>query len=149
MDAHAPSEYAMHAHGAVFAEVKVDPDLGQMRVTRVVRLRCRSHHQSGCAKPVLWRHDLGPFVCVARAGRRGSAVRPTDERQSAEYRVPVNADVPSLEAILVEEHDPHVNALGIKVSARSALPASRAPSLTPSGTLREFACANSRSRSIA
>ena len=36
MDAHAQSEYAMHAHGAVFAEVKVDPDLGQMRVTRVV-----------------------------------------------------------------------------------------------------------------
>jgi xanthine dehydrogenase YagR molybdenum-binding subunit len=31
----------------------------------------------------------------------------------AEY-LPVNADVPSLEAILVEEHDPHVNALGIK-----------------------------------
>ena len=28
--------YAMHAHGAVFAEVKVDPDLGQIRVTRVV-----------------------------------------------------------------------------------------------------------------
>jgi xanthine dehydrogenase YagR molybdenum-binding subunit len=32
----------------------------------------------------------------------------------AEYHVPVNADVPSLDAILVEEHDPHVNALGIK-----------------------------------
>jgi xanthine dehydrogenase YagR molybdenum-binding subunit len=32
----------------------------------------------------------------------------------AEYHVPVKADVPSLEAILVEEHDPHVNALGIK-----------------------------------
>jgi xanthine dehydrogenase YagR molybdenum-binding subunit len=32
----------------------------------------------------------------------------------AEYHIPVNADVPSLEAILVEEHDPHVNALGIK-----------------------------------
>ena len=26
----------------------------------------------------------------------------------------MNADVPPLEAILVEEHDPHVNALGIK-----------------------------------
>ena len=26
----------MHAHGAVFAEVKVDPDLGQVRVTRLV-----------------------------------------------------------------------------------------------------------------
>jgi xanthine dehydrogenase YagR molybdenum-binding subunit len=32
----------------------------------------------------------------------------------AEYHIPVNADVSSLEAILVEEHDPHVNALGIK-----------------------------------
>ena len=32
----------------------------------------------------------------------------------AEYHIPVNADVPSIEAILVEEHDPHVNALGIK-----------------------------------
>src|SRR5580704_11390789 len=30
------STYAMYAHGAVFAEVKVDPDLGQMRATRVV-----------------------------------------------------------------------------------------------------------------
>ena len=26
----------------------------------------------------------------------------------------VNADVPSLEAIIVEEHDPHVNPLGVK-----------------------------------
>ena len=32
----------------------------------------------------------------------------------AEYRIPVNADVLGLEAIMVTEHDPHVNALGIK-----------------------------------
>jgi xanthine dehydrogenase YagR molybdenum-binding subunit len=32
----------------------------------------------------------------------------------AEYHIPVNADVPSLEALLIDEHDPHVNALGIK-----------------------------------
>jgi xanthine dehydrogenase YagR molybdenum-binding subunit len=32
----------------------------------------------------------------------------------AEYHIPVNADVPSVEAIIVEENDPHVNALGIK-----------------------------------
>jgi len=32
----------------------------------------------------------------------------------AEYHIPVNADVPSLEALLIEEHDPYVNALGIK-----------------------------------
>jgi xanthine dehydrogenase YagR molybdenum-binding subunit len=32
----------------------------------------------------------------------------------AEYHVPVNADVPSLEAILVPEEDAYVNPLGVK-----------------------------------
>jgi xanthine dehydrogenase YagR molybdenum-binding subunit len=32
----------------------------------------------------------------------------------AEYHVPVNADVPPMEALMIEEHDPHVNTLGIK-----------------------------------
>ena len=32
----------------------------------------------------------------------------------AGYHVPVNADVPSLEALLVHEDDPYVNALGVK-----------------------------------
>ena len=32
----AQSGYAMYAHGAVFAEVKVDPELGQVRATRLV-----------------------------------------------------------------------------------------------------------------
>jgi xanthine dehydrogenase YagR molybdenum-binding subunit len=30
------------------------------------------------------------------------------------HHVPVNADVPSVEALMIEERDPHVNALGIK-----------------------------------
>ena len=35
-DPFAEKPYAMYAHGAVFAEVKVDPDLGQVRATRLV-----------------------------------------------------------------------------------------------------------------
>jgi Molybdopterin-binding domain of aldehyde dehydrogenase len=35
-DPFAEKPYAMHAHGAVFAEVKVDPELGQVRATRLV-----------------------------------------------------------------------------------------------------------------
>ena len=66
--------YAMHAHGAVFAEVKVDPDLGQMRVTRAGRrLRRGTDHQSAHgAQPALRRHDLGRVVRAARAGGHGS-----------------------------------------------------------------------------
>ena len=60
----AQSTYAMHAHGAVFAEVKVDPDLGQMRVTRCGRrLRRGTDHQSSFgAQPALRRNDLGRVV---------------------------------------------------------------------------------------
>ena len=32
----------------------------------------------------------------------------------AEYHVPVNADAPSVEAILIHEDDSHINALGVK-----------------------------------
>ena len=116
MEAHAQSDYAMHAHGAVFAEVKVDPDLGQMRVTRVVgafaagriinpRL-VKSQYYGGMVWGVSFAlHEQA--IMDPRSGRLMNA-------NLAEYHVPVNVDVPSLEAILVEEHDPHVNALGIK-----------------------------------
>jgi xanthine dehydrogenase YagR molybdenum-binding subunit len=32
----------------------------------------------------------------------------------AECRIPVNGDVPPMEALMIDEHDLHVNALGIK-----------------------------------
>jgi xanthine dehydrogenase YagR molybdenum-binding subunit len=32
----------------------------------------------------------------------------------ADYHVPVNADIPAMEALMIDEHDPHVNPLGIK-----------------------------------
>jgi xanthine dehydrogenase YagR molybdenum-binding subunit len=108
--------YSMHAHGAVFAEVKVDPELGQIRTTRLVgafaagtiinpRL-VQSQYYGGMIWGVSFAlHEQA--VLDQRSGRVMNA-------NLAEYHVPVNADVPSLEAILVEEHDPHVNALGIK-----------------------------------
>ena len=92
MDRVAQSAYSMHSHGAVFAEVKVDPDLGQIRVpassarsppARIINPRMvRSQH--------LRRHDLGHLVRPARAVRHGSAVRPTMNANLAEYHVPVN-----------------------------------------------------------
>ncbi len=106
----------MHAHGAVFAEVTVDPDLGQIRATRLVgafaagriinpRL-VRSQYYGG----MIWGVSFALHEQAVMDPRTG---RPMNAN-FAEYHVPVNADVPSLEAILVEEEDPHVNPLGIK-----------------------------------
>ena len=108
--------YAMHAHGAVFAEVKVDPDLGQIRVTRLVgafaagrvvnpRL-VTSQYYGG----MIWGLSLALHEHAQADPRSGRLMN----ANLAEYHVPVNADLPSMQAILVDEKDPHVNPLGIK-----------------------------------
>jgi xanthine dehydrogenase YagR molybdenum-binding subunit len=115
-DPAAQSNYAMHAHGAVFAEVKVDPDLGQVRVTRMVgafaagRVINPRLVNSQLLGGMIWGMSFAlheEAVIDHRSGRVLNA-------NLAEYRVPVNADVPAIDVITVDEHDPHVNALGIK-----------------------------------
>ncbi|WP_428485643.1 xanthine dehydrogenase family protein molybdopterin-binding subunit [Rhodopila sp.] len=109
-------KYAMHAHGAVFAEVKVDPDLGQIRVTRLVGAFAAGR----IINPRLVRSQYfgGMIWGVSFALHEHAVLDPRSGRTMngnfAEYHVPVNADVPSLEAILVQEDDAHVNSLGIK-----------------------------------
>lgn len=108
--------YAMFSHGAVFAEVKVDPDLFQVRVTRLIgafaagriinpRL-ARSQLTGGMVWGVSFAlHEEG--VHDRRTGRPVNG-------DLAGYHVPVLADVPHLEALLVDEDDPYVNDLGVK-----------------------------------
>jgi xanthine dehydrogenase YagR molybdenum-binding subunit len=112
----AQENYAMHAHGAVFAEVKVDPELGQVRVTRLVGAfaagrvinprMVRSQYYGG----MIWGVSFALHEHATMDSRSGRVMNPN----FAEYHIPVNADIPSIEAILVEERDAHVNALGIK-----------------------------------
>ncbi|WP_050626646.1 xanthine dehydrogenase family protein molybdopterin-binding subunit [Bradyrhizobium viridifuturi] len=115
-DAAAQSQYAMHAHGAVFAEVKVDPELGQIRATRMVgafaagRIINPLMVQSQLRGGMIWGLSFAlheEAVMDHRSGRILNA-------NLAEYHVPVNADVPTMDVIMVDEHDPHVNPLGIK-----------------------------------
>ncbi|MBZ9772594.1 xanthine dehydrogenase family protein molybdopterin-binding subunit [Mesorhizobium sp. CO1-1-8] len=110
------ASHAMYAHGAVFAEVKVDPELCQVRATRLVgafaagriinpRL-VRSQYFGG----MIWGISFAlqeEAVMDPRTGRIMNA-------DLAEYHVPVNADVPPMEAILIPEDDLYVNQLGIK-----------------------------------
>ncbi len=107
---------ALYSHGAVFAEVKVDPDLGQIRVSRLVGAfaagrvinphLARSQYLGG----MIWGLSFA-LQEEAIADRRTGRIMNAD---LAEYHVPVNADAPSVEAILIHEDDPHINALGVK-----------------------------------
>ncbi|HVJ43039.1 MAG TPA: xanthine dehydrogenase family protein molybdopterin-binding subunit [Dongiaceae bacterium] len=108
--------HAMFSHGAVFAEVKVDPDLGQVRVTRLVGAFAAGR----IINPRLVRSQyFGGMIWGISFALQEEAI--TDRRTGrimngdfAEYHVPVNADVPSLDAILVPEDDPYINPLGVK-----------------------------------
>ncbi len=115
-DPAALAAFAMHAHGAVFAEVKVDPDFGQIRCTRLVgafaagRIINPRMVQSQYYGGMIWGVSFAlheQAITDARSGRVMNA-------NLGEYHLPVNADIPAMEAILVHEDDPHVNPLGIK-----------------------------------
>ncbi len=71
-----------------------------------IRVWCAASYYGG----MIWGVSFALHEQAVMDPRSGRPMNPN----LAEYHVPVNADVPSLEAILVEEHDPHVNALGIK-----------------------------------
>jgi len=108
--------YAMYSHGAVFCEAVVDPDLGQVRVSRLVgafaagRVINPRLVESQYLGGMIWGVSFALHECAVLDPRSGRVMN----ANFGEYHVPVNADVPALEAILVAEEDPHVNPLGIK-----------------------------------
>ena len=110
------SKFSHFAHSAVFAEVKVDEQLGVIRVTRVV--------SAVAAGRILNPKLAGSQILGAVVGGIGMALQEetlTDHRfgrfmthNLADYHVPVNADVHAIDVIFVEEKDDEINPLGIK-----------------------------------
>jgi xanthine dehydrogenase YagR molybdenum-binding subunit len=112
----AAGAHAMFSHGAVFAEVKVDPELFQVKVTRMVgafaagRIINPRLATSQLYGGMIWGLSFALQEEALHDRRTG---RPMNA-DLAGYHVPVNADVPPMEVILVPEEDPYVNDLGIK-----------------------------------
>src|SRR4029079_14053994 len=105
--------YSMHAFGAVFAEVAVDPDVRTVSVRRVLGVydagrivnprlaasQCTGGMVGGVGMALMER-----TVLDARDGRPVNA-------SMADYLVPVNLVIARLEAFFVEKDDPYVNPL--------------------------------------
>jgi xanthine dehydrogenase YagR molybdenum-binding subunit len=108
--------HARYTHSAIFAEVKVDEQLGIVRVTRIVNAvaagriinpkTARSQVMGGVVwgigmalhEETLIDHNFGRYV----------------NANLGEYHMPVNADVHDIEVIFVDEPDDIINPLGIK-----------------------------------
>jgi xanthine dehydrogenase YagR molybdenum-binding subunit len=110
------SKYSHSTHSAVFAEVKVDEQLGVIRVTRVV--------SAVAAGRILNPKLASSQILGAVVGGIGMALHEetvTDHRfgrfmshNLADYHVPVNADVHAIDVTFVEEKDDEINPLGVK-----------------------------------
>jgi xanthine dehydrogenase YagR molybdenum-binding subunit len=108
--------HARNTHSAVFAEVRVDEQLGVIRVARVVSAVAAGR----IINPKTARSQvLGSVVMGVGMALHEEAL--TDHRRGrimnadlAGYHVPVNADVHDIEVIFVDEPDAIINPLGIK-----------------------------------
>jgi xanthine dehydrogenase YagR molybdenum-binding subunit len=108
--------HARNTHSAVFAEVKVDEQLGVIRVTRVVsavaagRILNTKTARSQMMGGVVWGIGMALHEETAIDHCLGRIMN----ANIAEYHIPVNADIRDIEVIFVEEHDDRINKLGVK-----------------------------------
>jgi xanthine dehydrogenase YagR molybdenum-binding subunit len=108
--------YSMHAFGAVFAEVHVDAELGEIRVPRiggaygVGQLLNEKTAHSQLMGGVVWGLSMALMEATEYDLRTGRPVN----ANLAEYHVPVNADIGVIDIVVVPEQDAHINSLGTK-----------------------------------
>jgi xanthine dehydrogenase YagR molybdenum-binding subunit len=106
---------AHNTHAAIFAEVKVDEQLGVIRVTRVVsavaagRILNTKTASSQILGSVVWGIGMALHEETLIDHRLGRIIN----ANIAEYHVPVNADIHDIRVIFVDEPDDG-NPLGIK-----------------------------------
>lgn len=107
---------ARNCHSAVFAEVKIDAELGVVRVTRLVCAVAAGR----IINPMLARSQVigGAIMGLGMALHEESVM---DHRLGrfmthnlADYHIPVHADAPDIEVIFVDERDQEVSPLGVK-----------------------------------
>jgi xanthine dehydrogenase YagR molybdenum-binding subunit len=108
--------YSTHAFGAQFAEVRVHALTGQVRVTKMTgAFACGRILNSKTAESQFMG---GMIFAIGQALMEESLLDLRSGRLAikdlADYHVPVNADVPKMDIIMVEEDDPHVNPIGTK-----------------------------------
>jgi xanthine dehydrogenase YagR molybdenum-binding subunit len=110
------TKHARNTHSAIFAEAKVDEQLGIVRVTRVVdavaagRIINTKTAASQIMGSVVWGIGMALHEETLIDHKFGRVMN----ANIAEYHMPVHADVHDIKVIFVEEPDGTVNPLGIK-----------------------------------
>lgn len=109
-------QYAFQSFGAQFASVRVNPRLGQVRVTRFVsaidagRILNHKTARSQIMGGVIFGIGMALMEETILDPHSGRLV----VRNLADYRVPVHADVGEIEVLFTDKPDPHISSLGVR-----------------------------------
>jgi xanthine dehydrogenase YagR molybdenum-binding subunit len=112
----AKTRYSMHSYGAVFAEVAVDPLLGTVRIRRIYAV----YDAGRIINPKLAHSQAigGMTQGIGMALLEHSEIDHRDGRilnaNLSDYLVPVNADVPNLDAAFLLAEDTIAGPIGVK-----------------------------------
>ena len=108
--------HSMHAFGAHFCEVHVDPELGTIRVTKWVSVMSagRILNPKTARSQVMGGSIFGIGAALMEQTVRDPHLARYTNADLAGYHLPVNADIPAMTIEFVDEHDPYVNAMGVK-----------------------------------
>jgi len=117
--ANTPGKEDTHArgtHSAVFAEVRIDEQIGVIRVTRVVSAVAagRIVNVKTARSQIIGSVVMGVGMALHEETATDHKFGRIVNANFAEYVVPVHADIEDIEVIFVDEPDALINPLGIK-----------------------------------
>lgn len=109
-------KHVSYVHSAVFAEVRVDEELGVMRVTRIVSAIAagRILNPKTAASQVRGGVVMGIGQALHEQAETDHRFGRVMNHSFQDYHIPANADVHDIDVIFVEEDDPQVSPLGVK-----------------------------------
>jgi xanthine dehydrogenase YagR molybdenum-binding subunit len=109
-------QHATYAFGAQFAEARVDVDTGEIRVPRLLGVFAagRIINPRTARSQFIGGMTMGLSMALHENAAWDPRVGQVANHDLAEYHVAANADVTSIEAHWLDEHDPYVNAMGSK-----------------------------------
>jgi len=107
---------SMHSFGAHFVEVKVDQDLGTVRVSRAVGVFANGRiiNEKTCRSQVHGGIIMGIGMALEEATLMDKRTGRIVNANLGEYHVPVNADIPAIEVHFIPEEDSIINSIGAK-----------------------------------
>lgn len=107
-------KYSMHSFGAHFCEVKVDPELGSVRISRWVAVidGGKIFNMKTAVSQIYGGIIMGVGMALMEESLMDPRYGRTVNADYAEYHVPVHADIPDLHVEFVQVPDYKANPLG-------------------------------------